>query len=81
MKLKLAAKGSAKARMISEVLRAPGESIKYLENKVKRKIQIHSRPMSRNYHRSFFPTGFFLGIKHGPLIEILKAFQKKIRGL
>lgn len=33
MKLKLAAKGSAKARIISGVLRAPGESIKYLENK------------------------------------------------
>lgn len=35
MKLKLAAKGSAKARIISEVLRAPGESIKYLKNKQK----------------------------------------------
>lgn len=37
MKLKLPAKESAKARIISEVLRAPGESIKYLENKPKPK--------------------------------------------
>lgn len=37
MKFKLAAKRSAKARIISEVLRAPGESIKYLENKLKTK--------------------------------------------
>lgn len=37
MKLKLPAKESAKARIISEVLRAPGESTKYLENKLKTK--------------------------------------------